>query len=170
MTSGHSELGSDLLALADTVLTRLDPILRRVAETQQERDQQGCSWCPVCALAALVRGERHDLVELVASEGTVIIALLRQLLADHTNTDHTNTDHTNTDHTNTEHMNTRTGPTAATPAEPSPSGPGPDPTSTEPVDLSNVSVDTNTPGERRAAFVPITVRVNSSRSDTQDRP
>ncbi|MDV6262269.1 hypothetical protein [Rhodococcoides yunnanense] len=160
MTSGHSELGADLLALADTVLTRLDPILRRVAETQQVRDQQGCSWCPVCALAALVRGERHDLVELVASEGAVIIALVRQLLADHTNTDHTNT----------EHMNTGTGPTAATSAEPSPSGPGPDPTSTEPVDLSNVSVDTNTPGERRAAFVPITVRVNSSRSDKQDRP
>ncbi|MGF0312612.1 hypothetical protein CH254_05330 [Rhodococcus sp. 06-412-2C] len=150
MTSGHSELGADLLALADTVLTRLDPILRRVAETQQERDQQGCSWCPVCALAALVRGERHDLVELVASEGTVIIALLRQLLADHTNTG--------------------TGHTAAAPAEASPPEPGPDPTSTEPVDLSNVSVDTNIPGERRAAFVPITVRVKNSRSDTQDRP
>ncbi|WP_032379059.1 hypothetical protein [Rhodococcoides fascians] len=150
MTSGHSELGADLLALADTVLTRLDPILRRVAETQQERDQQGCSWCPVCALAALVRGERHDLVELVASEGTVIIALLRQLLADHTNTG--------------------TGHTAAAPAEASPSEPGSDPTSTEPVDLSNVSVDTNIPGERRAAFVPITVRVKNSRSDTQDRP
>ncbi|OZC44789.1 hypothetical protein CH294_20195 [Rhodococcus sp. 14-2483-1-1] len=150
MTSGHSELGADLLALADTVLTRLDPILRRVAETQQERDQQGCSWCPVCALAALVRGERHDLVELVASEGTVIIALLRQLLADHTNTG--------------------TGHTAAAPAEASPPEPGPDPASTEPVDLSNVSVDTNIPGERRAAFVPITVRVKNSRSDTQDRP
>ncbi|OZE76080.1 hypothetical protein CH305_19945 [Rhodococcus sp. 15-649-2-2] len=150
MTSGHSELGADLLALADTVLTRLDPILRRVAETQQERDQQGCSWCPVCALAALVRGERHDLVELVASEGTVIIALLRQLLADHTNTG--------------------TGHTAAAPAEASPPEPGPEPASTEPVDLSNVSVDTNIPGERRAAFVPITVRVKNSRSDTQDRP
>ncbi|MCZ4519242.1 hypothetical protein O4220_12020 [Rhodococcus ruber] len=163
MTSGHSELGADLLALADTVLTRLDPILRRVAETQQERDQQGCSWCPVCALAALVRGERHDLIELVASEGAVIIALLRQLLADHTNTDHTNTDHTNTDHTNA-----GTGHTAA--AEPSQSVPEPNPTSTEPVDLSNVSVDTNITGERRAAFVPITVRVKNSRSDTQDRP
>ncbi|QII01621.1 hypothetical protein BH92_18660 [Rhodococcoides fascians A21d2] len=150
MTSGHSELGADLLALADTVLTRLDPILRRVAETQPERDQQGCSWCPVCALAALVRGERHDLVELVASEGTVIIALLRQLLADHTNTG--------------------TGHTAAAPAEASPPEPGPDPASTDPVDLSNVSVDTNIPGERRAAFVPITVRVKNSRSDTQDRP
>lgn len=155
MTSGHSELGADLLALADTVLTRLDPILRRVAETQQERDQQGCSWCPVCAFAALVRGERHDLVELVASEGTVIIALLRQLLADHTNADHTST---------------ATGHTAAPSAGPPPSGPEPDSTAPEPVDLSNVSVDTNMPGERRAAFVPITVRVKNSRSDTQDRP
>ncbi|MBY4129818.1 hypothetical protein HQO83_15575 [Rhodococcus fascians] len=163
MSSGHSELGADLLALAETVLTRLDPILRRVAETQQEREQQSCSWCPVCALAALVRGERHDLVELVASEGTAIIGLLRQLLADHTSTDHTSTDHTSTDRT------TATGPTAASSAEPSSSGFGAEPTSSNPADLSNVSVDTNVPGERRTAFVPITVRVKNSGSDTQDR-
>ncbi|MFI8565087.1 hypothetical protein ACIGGF_00790 [Rhodococcus sp. NPDC078407] len=165
MTSEHSELGADLLALADTVLTRLDPILRRVAETQQERDQQSCSWCPVCALAALVRGERHDLVELVASEGAVIIALLRQLLADHTKTDHTKTDHTNTDHTGT-----GSGHPADSPAGPSPTENASDSAPNESVDLSNVSVDTNAPGGRGAAFVPITVRVKNPRSDTPDRP
>ena len=148
------------------MLTRLDPILRRVAETQQERDQQSCSWCPVCALAALVRGERHDLVELVASEGAVIIGLLRQLLADHTSTDHTSTDHASTDHTSTEREAARTGSTAA---EPAASGPGPDNDSSDPLDLSNVSVDTNLPGERRTAFVPITVRVKNSGSDTAGR-
>jgi hypothetical protein len=137
VTAGHSELGAELLALADTVLTRLEPILRRVAETQQDRDQQGCSWCPVCALAALVRGERHDLVELVASEGAVVVALLRQLLIDHTAP-------------GTEH------------AAGGSSEPGTESTASaaDRVDAAaDVSEDTSAPSVRRPAFVPITVRV-----------
>ncbi|MGV8872760.1 MAG: hypothetical protein ACOH2Q_09545 [Rhodococcus sp. (in: high G+C Gram-positive bacteria)] len=145
MTSDHSELGADLLALAETVLTRLEPILRRVADTQQDRDQQGCSWCPVCALAALVRGERHDLVELVASEGTVVIGLLRQLLADHTSD-------------GTPHAPPSAGSAAAAD------------TRSDSADAADVSVDTKIPGDHHAAFVPITVRLNNSRMDEQDRP
>ncbi|WP_415976762.1 hypothetical protein [Rhodococcus sp. 077-4] len=154
MTSDHSELGADLLALADTVLTRLEPILRGVAESQQDRDRQGCTWCPVCALAALVRGERHDLIELVASEGAVVIALLRQLLTDHTTA--------GTQHTAAH----------ASPAPPSPqSGPDGDTGSrSDPGEVADVSDDTKLPGERHAAFVPITVRVKDSRSNGRDRP
>ena len=140
MTSDHSELGADLFALAETVLTRLEPILRRVAETQADRDQQGCSWCPVCALAALVRGERHDLVELVASEGAVVIALLRQLLADHAGAG---------------------TPHSAEPASAS-SADRPDRES------GGVAKDTDAPADRRNAFVPITVRLGESGSDGRD--
>lgn len=148
MTSDHSELGADLLALAETVLTRLEPILRRVAETQQDRDQQGCSWCPVCALAALVRGERHDLVELVASEGAVVIGLLRQLLADHKSA----------------------GTPHDPPATPSTASAGAAGTRHDATDAVDVSGDTKVPGGHHAAFVPITVRLNDSRMDEQDRP
>ncbi|MCJ0893474.1 hypothetical protein [Rhodococcus sp. ARC_M5] len=154
MTSDHSELGADLLALADTVLTRLEPILSRVAETQQDRDQQGCSWCPVCALAAMLRGERHDLVELVASEGAVVIALLRQLLADHTTSGATNS-------------GAHTPPTPPS-TDPEPGAPGT--TATDPAEVADVSIDTKLQDDRQASFVPITVRVNNSRSDEQDRP
>ncbi len=157
MTSDHSELGADLLALADTVLTRLEPILRRVAETQQDRDQQGCSWCPVCALAALVRGERHDLVELVASESVVVIALLRQLLADHTTS-------------GAPHSATQAPTESPSPAAAAESGPGSADVPSDPAEVADVSIDTKLQDARPASFVPITVRVKISQSDERERP
>ncbi|OZE35391.1 MULTISPECIES: hypothetical protein [unclassified Rhodococcus (in: high G+C Gram-positive bacteria)] len=157
MTSDHSELGADLLALAETVLTRLEPILRRVAETQQDRDRQGCSWCPVCALAALVRGERHDLVELVASESAVVIALLRQLLADHTTSGAT-------------HSAAQATPTSPPPGTAPEPGSGSAGVPSDPAEVADVSIDTKLQGDRPASFVPITVRVKNSRSDEQERP
>ncbi|MFN3541795.1 MAG: hypothetical protein ACK40J_17140 [Rhodococcus sp. (in: high G+C Gram-positive bacteria)] len=157
MTSDHSELGADLLALAETVLTRLEPILRRVAETPQDRDRQGCSWCPVCALAALVRGERHDLVELVASESAVVIALLRQLLADHTTS-------------GTTHSAAQTPPASPPPGTAAEPGSGSAGVPSDPAEVADVSIDTKLQDDRPASFVPITVRVKNSRSDEQERP
>ena len=83
MTTPHSDVASELWSLAETVLTRLEPLLRQAVQNQENSPRQGCSWCPVCALAALVRGEQHDLVTLLASEGSTVIALIRQLIAEH---------------------------------------------------------------------------------------
>jgi hypothetical protein len=79
----HSDVAAELWSLAETVLTRLEPVLRQAVEEQSERPKQGCSWCPVCALAALLRGEQHDLLTLLASEGATVLALLRQIMAEH---------------------------------------------------------------------------------------
>lgn len=83
MTERHSDVAAELWSLAETVLTRLEPVLRQAVEEQSERPKQGCSWCPVCALAALLRGEQHDLLTLLASEGATVLALLRQIMAEH---------------------------------------------------------------------------------------
>nr|WP_296771859.1 hypothetical protein [Rhodococcus sp. (in: high G+C Gram-positive bacteria)] len=83
MSTEHSDVATELWALAQTVLTRLEPVLRQAMEDQRERPRQGCSWCPVCALAALIRGEQHDMLTLLATEGASVIALVRQLIADH---------------------------------------------------------------------------------------
>lgn len=40
----------------------------------------GCSWCPVCALAALVRGEHHELLAFLAGQAAAFLALLREIL------------------------------------------------------------------------------------------
>ncbi len=84
MATEHSDVAADLWTLAETVLTHLEPVLRQAMDDQRERPRQGCSWCPVCALSALVRGEQHDLLTLLATEGAAVLVLIRQLVAEHT--------------------------------------------------------------------------------------
>ncbi len=85
MTHAHSdeetfgEFATELRALAEMLLERIEPTLRRAAADNREWDS--CSWCPVCAAAALVRGEHHDVVAAVADHGTAIVTVLREALA-----------------------------------------------------------------------------------------
>ncbi|MDR7171478.1 hypothetical protein J2W56_005238 [Nocardia kruczakiae] len=83
MTHAHDdsfgEFAQELRALAETLLERVEPALRRAAADGREWDS--CSWCPVCATAALVRGEHHDVVAAIADHGTAIVTVLREALA-----------------------------------------------------------------------------------------
>ncbi|OXM19279.1 hypothetical protein CBI33_22095 [Rhodococcus erythropolis] len=89
MSEEHERLVAEFRALADTVLTRLEPVLQKaaaatadVAGDSASADTQpvftGCSWCPVCALAALVRGEHHELLAFLAGHAAAFLALLRR--------------------------------------------------------------------------------------------
>jgi len=83
MTHAHDdsfgEFAQELRALAETLLEHVEPALRRAAADSREWDS--CSWCPVCATAALVRGEHHDVVAAIADHGTAIVTVLREALA-----------------------------------------------------------------------------------------
>lgn len=85
MTRAHphedtfDEFALELRALAETLLERIEPTLRRAAADGREWD--ACSWCPVCAAAALVRGEHHEVLTAVADHGTAIVTVLREALA-----------------------------------------------------------------------------------------
>ncbi|WP_244969780.1 hypothetical protein [Nocardia cerradoensis] len=83
MTHAHDdsfgEFAQELRALAETLLERVEPALRRAAA--DGRDWDSCSWCPVCATAALVRGEHHEVVAAIADHGTAIVTVLREALA-----------------------------------------------------------------------------------------
>ncbi len=91
MSEEHERLVAEFRALAETVLTRLEPVLQKaaaatadVASDSASTDTQpvftGCSWCPVCALAALVRGEHHELLAFLAGQAAAFLALLREIL------------------------------------------------------------------------------------------
>ncbi|PBI99241.1 hypothetical protein BKP42_19040 [Rhodococcus erythropolis] len=91
MSEEHERLVAEFRALAETVLTRLEPVLLKAAAATADlpsdsasADTQpvftGCSWCPVCALAALVRGEHHELLAFLAGQAAVFLALLREIL------------------------------------------------------------------------------------------
>lgn len=154
MGSEHSDVAAELWSLAETVLARIEPMLRQAVDIsgqaspdpggQSQRPQQGCTWCPVCALAALVRGEQHDLLTLLASESATILALLRQLVAEHSPRTTDSSDAT------------RSAPEA--PREGQPTGGSGAFHSGD----RTVATDTVDPVVRRAKFVPITVTVKNS--------
>ncbi|MFJ4657842.1 hypothetical protein ACIP5Y_41805 [Nocardia sp. NPDC088792] len=74
------EFAEELKLLAEAVLERVEPVLRRTAADGRS-DWDSCSWCPVCAAAAIVRGEHHDVVAAIADHGTAIVTVLREALA-----------------------------------------------------------------------------------------
>lgn len=76
---GLAEFAAELKLLAESVLERVEPVLRRAADGQVE--WASCGWCPVCAAAALVRGEHHEVLQTVADHGTAIVTVLREALA-----------------------------------------------------------------------------------------
>ena len=79
----HSDIGPELRQLAQTILDRLDPAVRlAAARAAGSGDGPGkCQqvWCPVCALAALVSGEQHPLLTVIAEHSVALLAVVRAI-------------------------------------------------------------------------------------------
>lgn len=80
-----ARLAEEIRLLVDMVVERAAPWLEGVVTAghgQAEREAPNCGWCPLCAIVAVVRGERPELVARVAEQLAQLIALLRAVLAD----------------------------------------------------------------------------------------
>ncbi|WP_046316484.1 hypothetical protein [Mycobacterium sp. UM_Kg1] len=89
MTAGAhpdlGELGPELRKLAQAILDRLDPAVRAAALLAAAGDGPGkCQqvWCPVCALAALVTGEEHPLLTMVAEHSVALYEVVRAVVGE----------------------------------------------------------------------------------------
>lgn len=82
MADPGRDLTAELRVLAELLIDKVEPILRRV-DLEDAPEWDGCSWCPFCAVAAVLRGERHDLVTLVSSELDGVLEALRDALQTH---------------------------------------------------------------------------------------
>lgn len=85
MTGPHSDLGPELRQLAQAILDRIDPALRGAAMMAAARaagEPGRCQqvWCPVCALAALVTGEEHPLLNVIAEHSVALLTVIRALV------------------------------------------------------------------------------------------
>ena len=83
MVDTSPDLGPDVRALVQTVLTILGPLLQAGAmllpgaDAPPGRCQQ--AWCPVCAVMAVASGEHHPLAAIVAEYGATLLALLQSV-------------------------------------------------------------------------------------------
>ena len=85
MSNAHSDLGPELRALAQFILNRIDPAVRAAAAAAAGADGPGkCQqvWCPVCALAALVSGEQHPLLTVIAEHSVALLTVVRAMVSD----------------------------------------------------------------------------------------
>lgn len=72
MSEGHGSLGEEALKLLDAVQDwlRREPLAEHLATGAPE-----CTWCPICQLVAVLRGERPDVNEKIASVVTALRAM-----------------------------------------------------------------------------------------------
>ncbi|GAY15644.1 hypothetical protein [Mycobacterium sp. shizuoka-1] len=84
MNGSHPDLGPELRALAQAILDRLDPAVRAGAAFAAGSPQGKCQqvWCPICALAALVNGEQHPLLTVVAEHSVALVTMIRAMVAE----------------------------------------------------------------------------------------
>jgi hypothetical protein len=85
MTERHADLGLELRLLAQSILDRIDPAVRAAAAAAAGADGPGkCQqvWCPVCALAALVSGEQHPLLTVIAEHSVALLTVVRAMVSD----------------------------------------------------------------------------------------
>jgi hypothetical protein len=86
MSGSHPDIGPELRQLAQTILDRLDPAVRMAAaRAAGSGDGPGkCQqvWCPVCALAALVAGEEHPLLTVIAEHSVALLTVIRAIIED----------------------------------------------------------------------------------------
>ena len=80
--SQHADIAPELRQLAYSILDRLDPAVRALAARAQAGGAGKCEqvWCPVCALAALISGEEHPLLNVVAEHSVALLALVEAML------------------------------------------------------------------------------------------
>jgi hypothetical protein len=80
----HPDIAPELRKLAQTILDGIDPAVRAAASRAMGagagtgRCQQ--VWCPVCALAAVVTGEEHPLLTVIAEHSVALLAVIRAIV------------------------------------------------------------------------------------------
>jgi hypothetical protein len=84
VSGAHPDLGPELRQLAQAILDRLDPAVRlaaaRAAGTGDGPGKCQQVWCPVCALAALVAGEQHPLLTVIAEHSVALLTVIRAVI------------------------------------------------------------------------------------------
>lgn len=86
MSGPHPDVGPELRKLAQTILDGIEPGVRAAAAlaSASGAGTGKCQqvWCPVCALAAMVTGEQHPLLTVVAEHSVVLLEAIRAFVSE----------------------------------------------------------------------------------------
>ena len=84
MTGVHPDIGPELRKLAQKILDQIDPAVR-LAASMAVGDGAGTGkcqqvWCPACALAAVVSGDEHPLLTVIAEHSVSLLSVIRAIV------------------------------------------------------------------------------------------
>lgn len=80
---GREQLVDELRTLLEAVASRAEEGLRGCAGSDEQSRTSSERWCPVCAAASVLRGERPELAQLLVERFAEVVALLRRYVAEH---------------------------------------------------------------------------------------
>ncbi|TNC28970.1 hypothetical protein [Amycolatopsis alkalitolerans] len=87
-----TSLAEEIRLLVEMVAERAAPWLEGIVAaghgTDERAEGAGCGWCPLCAVVAVVRGERPEFVARLVEQLAQLVALLRAVLADRWDPEH----------------------------------------------------------------------------------
>lgn len=87
---GAHSTAEELRLLAQLLVERSEPLVARLREGTRPFAKDGpfaqdgpepCTWCPLCAVVGLVRGDRPELAARLAEHATGLLAVLRDAAA-----------------------------------------------------------------------------------------
>jgi hypothetical protein len=84
VSKAHTDIGPELRKLAQAIVDGIDPAVRAAATLASNAGTGKCQqvWCPVCALAAVVNGEQHPLVTVIADHSVALLEVIRAMVDD----------------------------------------------------------------------------------------
>lgn len=95
MTEGSetaaTRLAEEIRLLVEMVVERAAPWLDGIVASGHgaaDRSATECGWCPLCAVVAVVRGERPEFAARLVEQLGQLVALLRAVLADRWDPEH----------------------------------------------------------------------------------
>lgn len=86
-----TSLAEEIRLLVEMVIERAAPWLDGIVSAGHgpaERPAADCGWCPLCAVVAVVRGERPEFAARLVEQLAQLVALLRAVLADRWDPEH----------------------------------------------------------------------------------
>jgi hypothetical protein len=84
VSGAHTDVGPELRRLAQAILDGIDPAVRAAAAFASGGEAGKCQqvWCPLCALAAVVNGEQHPLLTVIADHSVALLDVIRAIVDD----------------------------------------------------------------------------------------
>lgn len=83
--AAHGRISEEMRLLAEQLLEGIEPWAQRIrdglAQPEGVAPAATCTWCPVCAVVGLLRGERPELAARLAEHAVGLLAVLREVLA-----------------------------------------------------------------------------------------